>query len=84
MGTSRFLAAVAVASLVLGLLGCAEMFSGGPLNSRMLSGNLMETKTPDGQIKRLSVTDLESWRSWHPNPIKGNGDSIILKAQATF
>ena len=84
MGTSRLWAALAVAMLALGLMGCAETFSGGLLNSQVFSGSLMETKTPDGQIKRLSVTDLESWQRWHHNPIKGNGDNIIVKAEATF
>jgi hypothetical protein len=77
-------AVLATAVFLLGLAGCAETFSGGFLNSQMFSGNLMETKTPDGQIKRLSVTDIESWQGWHHNPIKGNGDTIIVKAQATF
>jgi hypothetical protein len=85
MGTIRVLAtALATAVFLLGLVGCAETFPGGMLNSRMFSGDLMEKKGSDGQIKRLSVTDLESWQRWHHNPIKGNGDNVIVKAEVTF
>ena len=66
------------------LAGCAETFSGSGRNSNVLSGALMETKSPDGKITRLSVTDLESWQHWHRNPVKGSGDNLIIKAEITF
>jgi hypothetical protein len=78
------MAALAMAGFFLCLTGCAETFSGGLLNSRLLSGSLVETKTSNGQTRRLSITDLESWQHWHRNPIKGSGDNLIVKAEATF
>ncbi len=84
MGTSRKVAMLGMAGLLLILTGCAETFSGGLLNSRLLSGALVETKTSDGHTQRLSITDLESWERWHRNPIKGEGDNLIVKAEATF
>jgi hypothetical protein len=44
----------------------------------------MENQSPDGQVQRLRITNLESWRLWHRNPIKGSGDNVIMKAELTF
>lgn len=80
MGAWRTLAAMAAVGLLLGLMGCAGTFS----QSRLLSGTLMENQTSEGQVQRLRVTHLESWRSWHRNPIKGSGDNVLLKAERSF
>ncbi len=84
MGVSRLLAALAVAALVLGLLGCAETFSGGFLSSSLFSGNLAESRDTQGRTQRLSVEGIESWQHWHKNTHKGDGANAIVKAQATF
>lgn len=80
MGAWRTLAAMAVAGLLLGLMGCAGTFS----KSRLLSGTLMENQTSEGQVQRLRITQLDSWRLWNRNPIKGSGDNVVLKAERSF
>jgi|UniRef100_A0A7C3WPY5 hypothetical protein len=77
MGALRTLTRLAMAGLFLSLTGCAG-------SSRLLSGALMENQSPDGQVQRLRITNLESWRLWHRNPIKGSGDNVIMKAELTF
>jgi hypothetical protein len=84
MGTCRLWSALAVVVFFLGLVGCAETFSGGLFNSRMLSGALMENKDIDGRTQRLSVEGIESWQRWHQNTHKGDGANLIVKAEATF
>lgn len=84
MEASRLLALLAMAVFVLGLLGCAETFSGGLLNSRLFSGALAESKDTYGRTQRLSVEGLESWHYWQKNTHKGDGTNLIVKAQATF
>ncbi|MBW1991695.1 MAG: hypothetical protein JRI59_06200 [Deltaproteobacteria bacterium] len=83
MVTGRIVACLAMAGL-LGLAGCAATSSGDSCKSRLFFGALLETKTPDGQMQRVYVTDLASWRHWHRNPIKGDGDNLIVKAEVTF
>ena len=83
MGTGRLMVFLGMAGLLF-LAGCAETFTGGGRNSPVLSGALMETKSPDGNMKRLSVTELAPWQHWHRNPIKGSGDNLIIKAEITF
>jgi hypothetical protein len=83
MGTGRFMVFLGMAGLLL-LAGCAETFTGGGRSSPVLSGALMETKSPEGKITRLSVTELASWQHWHRNPVKGSGDNLIIKAEITF
>ncbi len=83
MGKHLRAALLALVGVLLILGGCADTFSEG-LNSRLLSGALVETKGSDGQVQRLSVNSLEPWDRWQHNPIKGDGDSCILKAEATF
>ena len=83
MGTGRFALVLGMAGLLF-LAGCAETSSGGLFKSRVFSGDLMESKAADGHVKRLRVTDLESWRRWHRNPTKGDGDNLIVKAEMTF
>lgn len=83
MGTRSLAMALGVAGLLC-LAGCAETSSGSSLKSRVFSGALVETRTSEGQVRRLSVTDLASWRQWHHNPTKGDGDNIVVKAELTF
>jgi hypothetical protein len=84
MGTRRLLAGLAVAVFVLGLIGCAENFSGRLMNSRVFSGDLLEKKNSNGATQRVRIEGLDSWQLWHRNTHKGDGATFIFKAEASF
>lgn len=83
MGTFRLAMLLGMAGILF-LAGCAETSSKSLVKSQIFSGALLESKSPDGREKRVRVTDLETWRRWHRNPIKGDGDNLIVKAELTF
>ncbi|MDI6852157.1 MAG: hypothetical protein QME75_00950 [Deltaproteobacteria bacterium] len=83
MGPIRLAMLLGMAGMFF-LIGCAETSSGRGVKSRIFSGALLETKTSEGRERRVRVTDLEPWQRWHRNPIKGDGDNLIVKAELTF
>lgn len=66
------------------LAGCAELGGISSANSKLLSGQLLETTTSSGQVLRLMAQELEGWDCYDRNPRKGDGDACILKAEARF
>lgn len=67
------------AVMLTAALGCS-----GLTDPRLWRGNLMERNLADGRCYRMVALSLEGWEAYDRNPIKGSGDSCILKAEATF
>jgi len=70
--------------LFLLLAGCAGPAPQSASHGSLLTGHLLETTTPSGRVLKLLAQELEGWEHYDRNPVKGNGDACILKAEARF
>lgn len=53
-------------------------------SQNLLSGNIYETTTGNGQVLRVNAQEVEGWQRYDRNPRKGDGESCALKAEIKF